>query len=55
MYGNNYKPDLMEIDDYLAKAFTNSGNKRRHKNGLKPLIVVFALLLVVAIIGQVVR
>ena len=43
----------MEIDDYLAKAFTNSGNKRLHKNGFKPLIVVFALLLVLAVVRQI--
>lgn len=45
----------MEIDDYLAKAFTNSGNKRLHKNGFKPFVVVLLVMLVVAIVGQVVR
>lgn len=44
----------MTKEDYLRAAFTNKGN-RRYKDSLRPFVVVFMVLLVIAIIGQVVR
>ena len=45
---------MMTKEDYLRAAFTNKGN-RRYKDSFKPFVVVFMVLLVIAIVGQVVR